>query len=55
MMMEGIELVNFFEKRKEKKSLDYHIELVKTYRLDVLLELVGYSFGVLCVLFGDEG
>ena len=40
---------------KVREILHHSIELVKTYRLDVLLELVGYSFGVLCVLFGDEG
>ena len=38
------------------REISYHcIEVSKTYRLDVLLELVGYSFSVLCVLFGDEG
>lgn len=27
----------------------------RTYRLDMLLELVGYGFRIFCVFFGDEG
>lgn len=27
----------------------------RTYRLDMLLKLIGYSFRVFCVFLGDEG